>query len=303
VLERPIRQGRVSVPRVIVVACLGALLSLGIASLGTVTTQSSTSEDGGVAPANDSVGVAAPVDFFTYDPDQNPPPTMVMDDPALRLLMIGDSAAFTISNGYEQRTSDPPILLWDRTIVGCTLFAGERHFESIQTDGGPQCAASRADRGRWLSEFRPDVIAISSGVWKTYDRVIDGRDLAFGSRAFDSWFAAELDDLLRELDDTGAEIAILTAPCNQRAEAITGVEPPENDGDRVAHLNRLFQAGADRHPGTATSIDLHELVCPDRRYLSSLDGVALRQDGVHFTLHGAERLRALLYPRLGALAG
>jgi lysophospholipase L1-like esterase len=202
---------------------------------------------------------------------------------------------------YEQRSSTPPILNWDQSMLGCSLFPGDSVFAGRTLPDGPQCAPWRNDRTRWLQAFHPQVVMLLSGVWETYDREVDGRRLDFGTPEFDTWFSRHLDALDAELTSTGARLAILTAPCNER-EVVSGPEPPENDNARIDHLNRLYERAAARHPGTTAIVDLHQRVCPGGRYVDHVDGTPLRSDGVHFTAAGSALTRAWLFPKLAALA-
>jgi peptidoglycan/LPS O-acetylase OafA/YrhL len=241
-------------------------------------------------------------DFFTYDPSKNPAPTTVPGDTATKLVMTGDSVALTLSAGFEQRTGATPTLLWDQSVVGCSLFAGDRTFDGVETNGGTQCGPWRADRERWLEQYRPDVVTVFSGIWELYDKVVDGQDLPFGSKAYDTWFSGQLDTLIDQFHSTGAHVALLTVPCNDSPDPVSGPTKPENDGDRVDHLNQLYRQAAERHPDSTTLIDLHGYLCPGGRYLSSLHGTDLRIDGVHLTPGGAALVRKWLFPQLDALS-
>jgi peptidoglycan/LPS O-acetylase OafA/YrhL len=297
-LERPIREGRVTIRAAFVVAPVALAAVLALFFLPVPKPRGAVA-----APAGADVVQSHANDFFVYDPSRNPVPTTIVGDPATRIVMTGDSTALTLSDGFVQRTGDPPVLLWDQSIVGCALFAGNRTFASVDTDGGTQCAPWRADRDRWLQQFDPEVVAVLSGVWETYDKVVDGRTLAFGSPEYDAWFATQLDGLVAQVSAGGARVALLTAPCNQRPEALSGDKLPEDQPARIDHLNDLYRAAAARHPDAAAVVDLHEHVCPRGAYAADLDGVALRaDDGVHFTPAGADEIRRWLYPQLVALA-
>jgi len=242
-------------------------------------------------------------DFFDYDRSANPPPTTVVNEPAVRVLLTGDSVARTLAHYFVQRSGTSPVLLWDTSIIGCSLFTGDRTFGSLRTDGGRPCEQWRADQDGWLRDFDADVVAVLSDVWETYDRVVDGAPLEFGTPAFDQWFDGELDRLVGLLSTDGAPVALLSAPCNQRAESIMGMLPPENHPERIEHLNERYRAAVARHPGQAAYVDLNAFVCPGGLFVAERDGVQLRhEDGVHFAPDGADLVRGWLLPQLTALA-
>lgn len=331
VIELPVRRGRLAGRRLLVsglaltsvamatvlVGVIGAppsdVASLLQAGAGTGANVRAASSAGPSTPALPSLD-ASPEDvqkalnwlggdMFDYDPGRDPAPAVPASGDAVKLVMTGDSAALTLSMGFARGTGDRRAVLWDRSIVGCSLFPGERVSGSQVTDGGPQCKIWRDDRKRWLAQFRPDVVAVLSGVWESYDKVVDGRRLVFGTPGFDRWFSGQLEELIISAERIGARVAFLTVPCNRRAEGVTAVEPPENDRRRLAHLDALYRSAAQRHPGVASSIDLGGYVCRGGRFDTRVDGVELRsQDGVHFTLDGAAVVWRWLLPKLVALA-
>jgi lysophospholipase L1-like esterase len=242
------------------------------------------------------------VPIFSYDGAQTPPPSAPAGRHPTRIVITGDSVALTLSFAIGKPKGLPPELVWDRSILGCPLFAGDRIADGVPTDGGPQCAAWRADRGHWLHEFRPQVVAVLSGVWDVYDRAVDGQVLTFASPEFDRWYARGLDALIAELSSTGARVALLTAPCNDRPDP-NGAVLPENDPVRTEHLNELFRAAARRNPRRSALVDLNRFLCPGGAYVAARNGVTLRRDdGVHFSFDGAALTGKWLLPRLQKLA-
>ncbi len=297
-IERPVRRGSWPLPKVLLTTVTASVVVVA-AVAGAVAVRA---PDAG-APALGAGLATGRGDMFRYDPAANPPPTTLVDDPAVRVQVTGDSVALTTSLGFDQRGGDPPVLLWDTSVLGCTLFEGERVATGVRTDGGPQCAAWRADVDRWRDAYDAEVVALLAGVWEVYDRVVDGRRLAFGSPEFDRWFSSRLDSLVTRLGQPDTPVALLTAPCNRRAETLDGTEPPENDADRVEHLNELYRAAARRRPDKVHVVDLAAFACPGGRFRASIDGVSLRaEDGAHFSASGGQLVRAWLYPRLAALA-
>lgn len=315
-VERPCREGRWPLRRVIGGASLAlgsaaAALALVVAAQAPAPTPSPAAAP--VPVPADASGTSTPAEVvatppdegggYVYDPARNPAPEVAPGEEVLRVLATGESVSLTLSHGFVQRSGTPPTVLWDNSILGCSLFEGERTTRSVRSDGGAHCAVWRADRDRWIEEYDPDVVTVLSGVWEVYDRIVDGETLDFGSEAHDRWFTEHLEELVEQLGAGGARVVLLSAPCNDRPEDITGESPPENDLDRILHLNDLYARVAERSDGRAVLIDLFEKVCPGGELLTELDGTRLREDdGVHFAPEGAAVLRAWLYPRLAELA-
>jgi peptidoglycan/LPS O-acetylase OafA/YrhL/lysophospholipase L1-like esterase len=308
-VERPIRTRQftrrqlfTAVPAVIVGTVVAVLVVTSgappsqadtLAALAQQSSQQKTKndEDRGTFPISD------------YTAATTPPPTAPPGVDATKIVFTGDSVSYTLSTGLGKVKGLPPELVFDRSILGCSIFAGDRiAADGVPTNGGTQCPAWRANRQRWLTEFRPDVVAVLSGVWDVYDREVDGRKLAFGTPEFDQWYSANLDAFIAEMSSTGARVALLEAPCNARPDTVTGEYIPENDGARIDHLNALYRAAARRHPDTTSVIDLHGFLCPGGKFQSTLDGVTMRIDGVHLSPEGAHLTGKWLMPKLQALA-
>ncbi|HWJ98651.1 MAG TPA: SGNH hydrolase domain-containing protein, partial [Acidimicrobiales bacterium] len=110
----------------------------------------------------------------------------------------------------------------------------------------------------------------------------------------------ELDDLVGDLRSQGAPVVLLTAPGTSLSWVLERVPPgmPE----RVACTNQVLDDLADRTPGV-TIIDLASYICPPGEACKTeIDGVDLREDGLHFTGAGARAVNNWLIPQVTAIA-
>jgi peptidoglycan/LPS O-acetylase OafA/YrhL len=299
-LERPVRRGRIPWPPLVAgvgVALAGAAVAVAVAvPSGPVGTP-------GLPAAGAATASGAPADpASVFGFEVVPAPVVPPGDDRLKVIMTGDSVALTLALGYLGVSATAPMIMWSRPVLGCQLFTGERVVGGRPTPEDPQCPLYREDRHHWVPEFRPDVVAVLSGTWDSYDIVVDGQRLDVGTPAHDQWFGRQLDLLVAQFSVTGARVVFLTAPCNERAEGLGGGGLPENDEKRIDHLNDLYRQAAERSPDQAGVVDLHGLVCPGGRYAEEVDGVPMRSDGVHFTDAAAGYIRDWLYPRLLTLA-
>lgn len=273
-----------------------ALAMAQAAAAGPAPTSTAVEEPRGVAPleADPSPATPAAVEPASTDVpgfrDGQPAPQIDPGDRTPRVLVMGDSVALTLQTQIFERATRPDALVWNLGTLGCPLSASDLTFRGERRPDNHWCAPWRADRSRWIAEFDPDVVVVLSGVWDSYDRIVDGRELSLGSPEHDQWFSQELDALLDLLTSGGGRVVLATAPCNRHLEGVDGAEPPENSIERVTHLNELYRQAADRRSDTSLA-DLYELVCPGGEYSSTLDGHELRFDGVHFTTEGGELVR------------
>jgi lysophospholipase L1-like esterase len=71
---------------------------------------------------------------------------------------------------------------------------------------------------------------------------------------------------------------------------------------RVDRINTLLRRYVREHPDGARILDMNARVSPGGKYVDSIDGVLVRNDGVHFSADGADFVAGWLAPRLRNLA-
>jgi hypothetical protein len=159
---------------------------------------------------------------------------------------------------------------------------------------------------RWsepMSEFQPNVVVLLTGAWDLLDRKIDGQYYSPGTVQFDRYFLGELDLATQLLASQGARVVVLSTPFFSRPELVgqTGRAWPEYEPWRVDRINGLYRDFATAHPDRFSLVDLNKFVSPGGRYAEYIDGVQVRDDGVHFSAAGADMVTAWLVPQLREL--
>jgi hypothetical protein len=136
------------------------------------------------------------------------------------------------------------------------------------------------------------------------DRRLNGRYQHVGDPEFDAYLSTELALAWTVAAERGARVVVLTAPYTRRAERPEGGLWDEDTPQRTDAWNRLLTAAVNTHPARPVVLDLRSVVCPDGRYTSTVDGLRVRSDGLHFTPEGVREVIApWLLPRLLTLAG
>jgi hypothetical protein len=233
----------------------------------------------------------------------SPPPTDAKADapPSQMFVVTGDSVSLTLAFGFDQ-DKYPDVRLVGEDTLGCNLFAGDRVLpDGTVEDGGPQCEPWRESRPQWLQSVAPTTVIVLSDVWETYDRLVEGKVLAFGTLAFDKWFLAGTEHVISQLASGGAHVVVLTSPCNRRDTGVNDTELPENSDARIDHLNELYRQAAATRPQEASVVDLHQYACPYGKYRNTVDGQQLRYDGVHFSKPGGVLAMDWVMNRIEAL--
>ena len=126
------------------------------------------------------------------------------------------------------------------------------------------------------------VTVIQLGRHEVLDRQVDGVWQSILDTPLANAVALGLDRAIEIAGFTGAPVVLLTAPYFQSGEAPDGSPRPENDPARVNRFNQLLLEAAGRHPGTHV-VDLGRYTNPNGHYASSVEGVRMRKDGVHYT--------------------
>ena len=207
-----------------------------------------------------------------------------------RLLLFGDSAAFTLAEQFES----PAGANWDVQAFaefGCPITPG------MTIDAGssePNSVDAECDGwvGLWPEYARilqPDVVVVMIGAWVVLDHRIDGTDLRFPSDAWRDTVREAIDDAATAAATTGVPVVFLDVPCMGANPGTTGRADPE----RVTAVNELIREVAVERDDVSVET-LSSVICPNGNAELTIDGIPARYDGVHYTRPGA----AVVWPWL-----
>lgn len=300
-IERPIRSGALTRLRISPLLLPGAVALVALAMLSATAGSSApwlTRDDLDVA---DRPAPSVP----TTQPGAPP------EDRLSRVLVVGDSVAYTLAIGFEDDVAaDADLVVWNQAVLYCELVDLPRREGGA---GGEERAASDACddwEGLWsaaVDEFDPDVVVVQVGPWEVFDRREGSEWVPFGSPRHDELLTAELTDLVEVVGADGATVALLTVPGLERTDGVSAEEWTAEDRWRTDHLDELLrsvatEAEADGRP--VEVLDLAGLVCPgdDGSCPERIDGVRVRGDGIHYTDEGGRWAARWLAPQLRALA-
>ena len=286
-VEQPIRRGRVpAVPlRVATPLAIGAVVLVLV--LATVRPPPSAS-------------AAIVTKAFALGPEGRAHP-----DPArVRVLMLGDSVAWTLVFGLTARQAEHNVYVANDVALGCgiTRFAAGTRVMFRGRPLQPRfCTDAPAGWFQTVDEVQPDIVTLLVGHQDVADRTIGGRFRHLGDPVFDAFTRAELDRVLATITARGVDVVVLTSPYFRGEERPDGDLWSEDDPARVDRFNRILREAVARRPGRVTLFDLNRLVSPGGRYVRTIDGVEVRAaDGIHFHPEGAGWLAAPLLRHLEA---
>jgi hypothetical protein len=238
------------------------------------------------------------------DPATRPLPQADGGSGAVKALIVGDSVANSMAEGFTRDIQQSErVLVWNQTVLFCELAQGPRQDNGEVVDGSSTCDDWPDRWAAGVDRFDPDVVVLSVGAWEVFDRKIDGEWMVYGTPEFDAYLLAIFDEAIDVLAADGAKVAVLTVPQFERQDTISAGEWTMNEMWRTDHLNELFAEAVENSEGKAELIDLGEFLCPkgDQCIQRLENGEPVRFDGLHFSEAGAKRVAEWLAPELANL--
>jgi len=286
-VEQPIRRGALSTTRLRVLTPAAAVGLAGALVLVTA-------------------GASTPVTTVTAPAPPPPPPSVAPGEPEsaapTRVLVLGDSVSISIGFGLHRRQlAGSPVVVDTKGALGCGISRAGQPYERGELQ--PARSACADWPGAWtraVEQFAPDVVVVLLGVWDLQDRRVDSGWLRLGTPEHDEYFVGELVTAIDVLGASGAPVVFLTTPYFKYPEEVSepGRTFDENQPWRIDRLNSLYRQAVLARPGSAAVLDLNTMVNGGDTYRDSIDGVRLRDDGVHFSPAGADLIAEWLLPQL-----
>jgi hypothetical protein len=168
----------------------------------------------------------------------------------------------------------------------------------ILRSGGGSCVGWET---RWRdasASFSPDAIVWSGALGDTYDVLVDGTWVSFGSTEWIDLYNAELDKAAAIATENGLPLVIVS-------QADPRVIPNEKSEDsltasnigKFAQLRQIQRDYALAHSWSTISIDINDLMCSGGSCEETTpSGEIIRPDHLHFSAAGARYLA----PRVAA---
>ncbi len=222
----------------------------------------------------------------------------------VRLLMIGDSLAITMSVGLATGSvHHDGVQVIDDGVFGCDYDTVPAYSQGQLVIPYNSCLQWRTLYAGDIAQYHPDVVGLLTGRWTITDRVVDGATVHVGQPAWDDHVVAEYEEIVGFLAARGVKVVLFNLPYfDPPQEAPDGSPYPEDRPDRVVAFNRDLARVATAEHGKVTLVDLNAILCPHGRFQTVVDGVVARwPDGVHITVPGGEWLQPRILPTVARL--
>jgi len=224
-------------------------------------------------------------------------------DNRLRVLLVGDSVPLGL---FERFPADsyPDLLVRDSTQLGCSSFAAPSVVDGEDQKFPDNCEPWQEQIPATIKAVKPEVGVVFVGIGEQFDKRVDGDVLEFGTPEHEAWLEAQLTQRIDLFRSAGVPVVLPTVTCHKVPDAgLNAGASIINDDGRVTANNALIQKVADSYAGSdgprVTVLDLYSRLCSDG-YQEEVEGVTLREDGLHFSDDGAAFIWTLLAPQVRA---
>ncbi|MCJ7492392.1 MAG: GDSL-type esterase/lipase family protein, partial [Dehalococcoidia bacterium] len=227
----------------------------------------------------------------------------------IRAMLLGDSVALSIRPGLEQLGPEWNLSVWNRANLGCGFLEVDKEFDywgNLTKETADRCRKWREEWPSDIEAFRPDVVIMVFGAWDSYDRLVNGVMLEAGTPEWDAYVFNGLEKQLDVVSSRGAKMLLVTFPCSKPAAWASVPDAAEREQEtfrRINELNEVYRRFAEEHPDEVALADLNAFACPESRFTDLvIDGVRMREDGIHFSEGGSPIVARWLAPQIIAAA-
>jgi len=215
--------------------------------------------------------------------------------PPKRVLVVGDSLAFTLGVPWLEDEERYGIQLADGALLGCA-FTTQGELDVDGTWEGQSEGCSTAPE-RWAAEARAtraQAVVVELGYRDQFDWKINGKIVHLGEPAFDAYVRSQIARFVKIVGAGGTKILFLSVPYTSPPNLPNGSPAPAASPDRHSLINSMLEEAARSHAKTVSVLDIDQTVSPGDHYEANINGQLCRFDGVHFSAYCSE----LLEPRV-----
>ena len=224
--------------------------------------------------------------------------------PPKRVLVVGDSLAFTLGVPWLEDEERYGIQLADGALLGCA-FTTEGELDVDGTWEGQSEGCANAPE-RWAADARAtraQAVVVELGYRDQFDWKINGKVVHLGQPAFDAYVRSQIERFVKLLSAGGTKILFLSIPYTSPPDLPNGSAAPAASPARHALINSMLEDAARRHPKTVSVLDIDQTVSPGDHYNANINGQLCRFDGVHFSAYCSELLEPRVLGEVRKLVG
>jgi peptidoglycan/LPS O-acetylase OafA/YrhL len=212
--------------------------------------------------------------------------------PPTRVMMIGDSLAFTAGVPMLNDENHYDVELANAAILGCAFGTrGEPNVNGTYKALPSQCPNAVNDWAHAARKFHAQVVAVELGYRDEFDWRWRGHVVHLGQRGFDSYVQRQINHFATVLTGGGARVLFLTVPYVRPPALPNGDPAPAGSVSRHALIDSMLANAAAQDPEHVKVLNIDHTVSPGDHYDQTVNGQPCRFDGIHFTIYCASLLQ------------
>ncbi len=209
--------------------------------------------------------------------------------PPKRLMVVGDSLAFTIGLPMMGDEQDYGIKIANAAQLGCA-FATRGQLDVNGTWENPPagCGSALTQWAQDAQALHVQEVVVELGYRDEFDWRWNGRVVHLGQPAFDAYVQRQIDRYVQVLGRHGVKILFLSVPYTHPPAQADGAPPPAASPARHTLINAMLEKEAQRHPASVSTLNIDRIISPGNHYNARVDGQVCRFDGIHFSVFCAK---------------
>jgi hypothetical protein len=212
--------------------------------------------------------------------------------PPKRVLLIGDSIAFTLGVGFMESEQRYGLEVANASILGCAFnIKGNLNSRGNWEAQYPGCPTAL---NQWAHEehaLRADGVIVELGYRDEFDWRWNGHDVHLGQPTYDAYLRERIKRYVDVLGRDGTPILFLSVPWADPAPLPDGSPAPAGSAARHAQINSMLTAIAAQSSGTVQVLNIDTPVGAASGFQARVNGKLCRFDGVHFTVYCSRLLQ------------
>ena len=215
--------------------------------------------------------------------------------PPKRVLMVGDSLAFTLGVPWLTNEERYGVQLENAAVLGCAFTTqGELDVDGTWEAQSTGCATAPEDWAKEASAMNAQMVVVELGYRDQLNWKINGHVVHLGQPAFDAYVQNQINRFVTLMAADGRKVLFLSIPYTSPPNEPDGSRAPAADPARHTLINSMLETAARRHPSTVSVLNIDQTVSPGNHFNAKVNGQLCRFDGVHFSAYCSE----LLEPRV-----
>jgi peptidoglycan/LPS O-acetylase OafA/YrhL len=205
--------------------------------------------------------------------------------PAKRVMLIGDSLAFTIGLPMMDNEQSYGVQLANAAKLGCAFSTkGELDVNGTYEDPPAGCSTALSQWAQDEKQLRAQEVVIELGYRDEFDWRWGNKVVHLGQPAFDAYVQHQIDRYVQVLGRSGVKILFLSVPYTHPPDQPDGSAAPAASAQRHTLINSMLEQEAREHPQTVRVLDIDDTISPGNHYDARVDGQLCRFDGIHFSV-------------------